>query len=66
MYNYNIKAKHMNDMSCFLKSKNFELSIRKASPPPPVKGSANAGVPKSPTKVERIERKMGSGDPFAT
>ena len=63
MYNYNIKAKHMNDMTCFLTSKNFELITRKQSPPPhqPKAGEPRSvvGVPKTPAKVEK--KGLGTG-----
>jgi len=67
MFNYNIKAKHMNAMTCFLASKNFELNTRKPSPPPYQNKAGepkSAGVPKTPVKVEK--KVVGSGgDSFA-
>ena len=44
MYNYNIKAKHMDTMSSFFASKNFELKTRIPSQQPKDEKNNKKGV----------------------
>ena len=59
MNNYNIKAKHMPSMSCFLASKHFEIKLRENTPPPeekPEKGKKD----KEKSKKEDLTKESGA------
>lgn len=53
MYNYNIKAKHMDTMTGFFKSKNFELKTRLPSPPPKEKQPKKAVAAEDSKKMNK-------------
>lgn len=55
MYNYNIKAKHMDTMTSFFTSKNFELKTRFPSPPPQEKSKKAAAV--EDDKAKKMNKK---------